>query len=426
VPKDEAVGEDSLRYQGWRVTAACGVGVFFSTLPFYTFAVFLKPLSEEFGWSRQTVSSAYGTMAFAAAVCAPLAGYLLDRRGALRVVVPCATAAALAFASLSALTPRLWHLRAIFALLGLMVVGSAALAYARVIPAWFDRRRGVAFAVLMSAAAVGGIVHPVAAEALIARAGWRAAYLILGGLALVLGLPTILRFVKERPSAGGADTAGEIGVPARQAFRSRAFWVLVGLFFGGTLVSNGAMVHLAALLSDRGVAASEAARAVSIMGAATLAGRLLTGWLIDRFLATRVAFVLIATAAAGTFLLAGARSWAQGVAGAALIGFGAGGESDVAPYLLSRYFGLRSVSTLYAIVWTAIGCSGFVGPMVMARAFDRTGSYEPVLVALAAATLGVATLTLLLPGYAIPARSPAHGQAFPPLREVRAPGEPGP
>ena len=87
----------------------------------------------------------------------------------------------------------------------------------------------------------------------------------------------------------------------------------------------------------------------------------------------------------------------MGVLAAALIGFGIGGETDVAPYLLSRYFGLRSISTLYGFTWTALGLSGAVGPVLMGRAFDATGSYESVLVQLALVTLGAGALMLALP-----------------------------
>jgi MFS family permease len=112
-----------------------------------------------------------------------------------------------------------------------------------------------------------------------------------------------------------------------------------------------------------------------------------------------VAFGLLGTAALGTFLLAGAQSLEMGVIAAALIGFGMGGEADVTPYVLSRYFGLRSFSTLYGLTWTFYAVAGAVGPVLMGRAFDATGSYEALLVQLAVATLAVAALMLLLPAY---------------------------
>jgi hypothetical protein len=71
---------------------------------------------------------------------------------------------------------------------------------------------------------------------------------------------------------------------------------------------------------------------------------------------------------------------------AALIGVGAGGEADITPYLLTRYFGLRAFSTLYGLTWTFYAVAGAIGPVILGRAFDLTGSYGPVLVSLAVAT----------------------------------------
>jgi cyanate permease len=153
------------------------------------------------------------------------------------------------------------------------------------------------------------------------------------------------------------------------------------------------------MLTDRGISAGNAALAVSAMGAAILAGRLSTGWLLDRFFAPRVGACLFALSALGTFLLAGARTLPVGIEGAALIGFGMGGEGDITPYLLSRYFGLKSFSTLYGFTWTAYAIAGAVGPIVMGRAFDATGSYSALLMQLAAVTLVAAALLLLLPRY---------------------------
>jgi MFS family permease len=140
------------------------------------------------------------------------------------------------------------------------------------------------------------------------------------------------------------------------------------------------------------------------MGAASLAGRLVTGWLLDRFFAARVSFALLALAALGTFVLAGAQSLAAGIVAAALIGFGMGGEADVTPYLLSRYFGLRSFSVLYGLTWTFYAVAGALGPVLMGKAFDVTGSYDALLVRLSFITLAVAALMLMLPRYAFQSR----------------------
>jgi hypothetical protein len=107
--------------------------------------------------------------------------------------------------------------------------------------------------------------------------------------------------------------------------------------------------------------------------------------------------VLLETAAAGTCLLARADSFTAGMVAATLIGVATGGETDVIPYLLSRYFGLASLPTLFPIAWMAFGLAGAVGPIAMARAHDATGSYEVVLLSMGIGTLATATLFLTLP-----------------------------
>jgi cyanate permease len=185
----------------------------------------------------------------------------------------------------------------------------------------------------------------------------------------------------------------------RDGLRSRVFWILVVVLFFSSIAQNGALAHLSALLTDRGVSPAGAALALSAMGGASLVGRLVTGWLLDRFFAARVSFGLLSAAALGVFILAGADSLATGVLGAALIGFGMGGEADVTPYLLSRYFGLRSFSMLLGFTWTAYALAGALGPILMGKVFDATGSYQALLVRLAAGTLAVAALMLWLPKY---------------------------
>jgi len=389
--------ETSVSYKGWRVAAASGTGVFFAALPFYSFAVLLKPVSEEYGWPREAVSSAFGSMTLGAALFAPLMGTLFDRFGPRRICGTCLLMSASAFASLSMLTPSLWHLYGVFTVVGLATPGTSAVVYSRAVASWFDRKRGTALAVMMASTAVGAIVYPPLAAALIRLLGWRNACLTLGVVSLVVGVPIVARFVRERAATAAHERQSAGGVTVRDALRSRAFWILITVVFGSTLALNGVIVHLSALLTDRGVSSSRAAMVVSALGGASLTGRLLTGWLLDRFAARPVSFVMLAIAAMGTLLLAVAESFGAGLLAAALIGFGTGGEFDVVPYLLSRYFGLRSLSTLYGLHWTAWGLSGVAGPLLMGRAFDATGSYEAVLVGFAAGTLGVAMLIIALP-----------------------------
>jgi MFS family permease len=396
--------ETSLRYEGWRVAGASGVGVFvsFASLLVYTFGIFLKPLAEEFSWSREAVSAAFGIAAMTVALCSPPLGYLLDRISPRKIIVPCLTVFGCAFASLALLTPHLWHLYAIFLVLGIVGNGTAQMAYSRAVTSWFDRRRGTALAVVLSGGAIGAIVLPPLAESLIQRVGWRGACAALGAMVLVLGIPTVARFVRERPVLHSAGQLAVTGATVRDAMTARAFWILVTVLFCSSIAQNGALTHMSALLTDRGVSAAGGALAISAMGGASLLGRIATGWMLDRFFAARVSFALLSTAALGTFLLSSADSLTLGLLAAVLIGFGMGGEADVTPYLISRYFGLRSFSVLYGLTWTFYAFAGAIGPMLMGKAFDVTGSYASLLAQLALVTLAVAALMLLLPRYAPP------------------------
>jgi MFS family permease len=172
------------------------------------------------------------------------------------------------------------------------------------------------------------------------------------------------------------------------------------VLFCGSIAQNGVLAHIAALLTDRGVSSSGSALTISAMGGASLLGRVITGWLLDRFFAARVSFALLASAALGIFVLSGAGSLTMGMVAAVLIGVGMGGEADVTPYLLTRYYGLKSFSMLYGLTWTFYAVAGAIGPILMGKAFDMTGSYEALLARLALSTLAVATLMLFLPRYA--------------------------
>jgi predicted MFS family arabinose efflux permease len=395
-----AVVEHSLRYPGWRMAAAASACVFvsFASLLVYTFSIFLKPVTGEFGWSRGSASVAFGIAAIMVAICSPPLGFLLDRYPARQIILPCITVFGCAFASLALMTRHLWHLYAVFFVLGIVGNGTAQLAFTRALSTWFRERRGAAFAVLMAGGAIGAIVWPPFAQALIDAAGWRTAAVILGVAVLAIGLPLGAR-VKEREDAVIAREDTASGLSVADGLKSRVFWVIVTVLFCTSITQNGALTHLSAMLTDRGISPGGAAAAASALGAASLFGRFLAGWLLDRFFAPRVAIVLFLAAALGVLILSGARSLFTSVAGAALVGVGMGSEADITPWLLAKYFGLRSFSTLYGLSWTAYAIAGAIGPIIMGKAFDATGSYRSLLMELAAVAAGAAILLLLLPQY---------------------------
>jgi MFS family permease len=394
-------GEFDLSYYGWRVVLAACLGVMagFGSLFVYTFSVFVKPLAAEFGWSREAISSGFAIAAVMLGLCSPLLGRWIDRFGPRRIILICMTVYVCAITSLSLLRFGLWQFYVTCFVLGVVGNGAAHLAYSRSISTWFQRRLGTALAFVMVGAGLGAMILPVVAQSIISHSGWRAAYASLGGLALLLGLPLSWRYIRERTSDGQSAAVAHSGMTWQQGLRSFAFWIITAILFVSSISMNGAITHLSALLTDRGLTAGNAALCASILGGSSLLGRVLVGGLLDRFFGPRVALAINLITALGIFLLARANSFPAGCLAAALIGIGAGGEAAITPYLLTRYFGLRAFSTLYGLTWTFYAAAGAVGPVILGHAFDATGSYASLLVLLAAALAVAAATNLLLPRY---------------------------
>ena len=404
------LSESDLGYYGWRVAlAACfGVMAGFGSLFVYTFAAFVKPLGAEFGWSREVVSRGFGFAAITLGACSPLLGRWIDRYGPRRIILPCMTVFGCGVASLALLRPQVWQFYLTCIVLGAVGNGAAHLAYSRSISTWFQRRLGMALAFVMVGAGLGAMILPVVAQTIITRSGWRAAYLSLGCIALLLGLPLSWRYVRERGPIQNRDAPVEhSGKTWQQGLKSFSFWIIVAVLCVSSISMNGAITQMSALLTDRGITAKQAALCASMLGGSSLFGRIVVGWLLDRFFGARVALLVNLVTAAGVFLLARANNFSAGCVAAALIGVGAGGEAAITPYLLTRYFGLRSFSTLYGLTWSFYAASAAVGPVILGRAFDSTGSYSSLLVALAAALAMAAAMNLLLPRYST--NAPATG-----------------
>lgn len=380
--------------------ACCGVMAGFGSLFVYTFSVFVKSLGASFGWGRESISLGFGLAAMTLGISSPLIGRMLDRFGPRRVILPCMTIFGCGMASLALLQSKLWQFYAICIVLGLFGNGAAHLAYSRAISTWFQRRLGTALAFVMLGAGLGAMILPVIAQGVLGRLGWRSAYACLGGIALLLGLPLSWRYVVDRGAEHqNSEAQPQSGLHWQEGLRSFPFWIIVAVLFLGSISMNGAVTHLSALLTDRGISAGDAALCASVLGGLSVLARMGVGWLLDRIFGAHVAFLVTLTTASGVFLLARATHVSTGAIAAGLIGIGAGGEAAITPYLLTRYFGRSAFATLYGITWTFYAAAGAAGPVILGHAFDASGSYASLLTTLAAALCLAASLNLLLPKY---------------------------
>jgi sugar phosphate permease len=394
--------QTSTIFYGWWVVFAAAVGIALHIGPVVveTFGVFLKPLNQEFGWSRGQISFAFSLFAIAGAISTPVVGRLVDYAGARRVVLPATFLFGLGVAGLVLLSGLLLLLYAIYLYIGIVGSGTTPIPYAKVITRWFDRRRGLALGLTVAASSLSLAAMPSLAQVLIVVVGWRHAYLIIA-LMVVGAIPVVALLLRESPQRmglqpDGATTgqtsdarpyAGDKDVTFSQAWRSNTFWLIAGPFFLMSLSFHGCILHLVPLLTDRGLSPSDAATAASLVGAGGLVARLGSGFLLDLFFALSVAVSLFLSSTVGLILLWSGAQGSVPFAAGFLVGIGQGAELDIIPYLVSRYFGSAAFAHIYGYLFAAFLLGAVVGPPLMGFGFDMIGSYRPIIGVLALSTL---------------------------------------
>jgi predicted MFS family arabinose efflux permease len=371
----------------------------------FTFGVFLKPIMHDMGWDRGTTSFAMSVGGVLDAMLVPAIGLMMDRWSIRRVALPGIVIYAVALA-LVGLAP---HSLLIFALMMTIAGGASAIqtpiGYVKAIAAWFDRRRGLALGITMSGVGLGGFIMPQLAEALIQRSGWRGAYPTLALLTLVVAFPTVAILIREpRPGEGEQPRPAVVtkadlpGLSAREAAATARFWIMLAMFFLVAIAINGPVGHIVPLLTDKGMSPVKAAAMMGLFGLATMCGRLLAGYLVDRFAAAHVATVLWLAPIAGFVLLESAGGVLP-AAGVILLGLGLGTEMDLMAFLVSRYFGQRAFGQLYGFSFMLFGFGSSAGRGVGGYVYDLAHSYTPGLIGAAVALVVAVVLVHRLGPY---------------------------
>ena len=386
------------RDQAWRVVLAAwlGVALGLTALPFYTLGIFAKPLALEFGWSRSVIQSGITFAMLGVVSSAWAAGWLIDRFGVRPVALVSQAGLALGFVGLALQpgTATWWQANwFVFAVLG---VGTTPLTWSRGIASWFDKQRGLAIGIALSGTGMTALVAPPLLSAVVASQGWRAGYLAIALLIVLVGMPSVWLLFREKAGHSGASasTPQGTGLTLGQALRTRHFWILLLGFWAICSTVAGLIPNLVPMLTDSGLSLPQAASYASLLGLNVIAGRLLAGWLLDRFWGPVVALILLMPPALACLLLA-QQQW-PGLA-VMLIGLAGGAEFDLIAYLCLRYFGTRHFGQIYAWQWAGFSLAAGAGPVAFGLIFDRTGSYHSALM-VAAVLLVIGPLALFALG----------------------------
>lgn len=378
-PLDRAAGGPSEIGRHWATVLGAMVGVAFGPtgILFYTLGLFVKPLSDEFGWSRAQISTGGLCLQAGLIIASPLIGSQVDRFGPRRVGLVSLAGLALGLVGLSAINRNPWTLYAAWTVLALLASGGTPIVWTRAINRCFDRQRGLALGLSLSGTGIAAIFAPRIIGAIIAEHGWRSAYLALAAATVVIALPLVALCLRERVAKPGralpaAESAPLAGVTLRDALATGWFWRCAGSIF---LVAGGLaalIVHLPPMLIDGGRSPQQAGQVMGLLGVTIIVGRLLVGVLADRLPAALVGMGFLLLPAIGCVLL----TQGHAVPGVLLIGLAAGAEVDLLSYLVSRRFGLAQYGRIYGWQLTAFLLAAGIAPIAMGAAQDRWGSYQ--------------------------------------------------
>jgi predicted MFS family arabinose efflux permease len=410
----------------WWVVFGCFVALMVNNgvVSNFTFSVFLKPITEDLGWGRATITSAMFLAGVVAAFVTPVVGKLMDVYGVQRVTLPGLILYALLFASFSLLQPSLLMLYAIAGTAAIAGHVQTPMGYSKIISSRFEDHRGIALGIAVSGVGAGTVVIPQIAQFLIAHFGWRLAYVGVGITVLIFALPMVYLFLGE-PGRSTAERAthapldNQQGPTASVIIRDKRFYLLLFMFFFSAIAINGTITHIVATMTDRGYTPAVATSVLSTAGAALIVGRLISGYCLDRFHGPYVATVFYLMAGSGIALIAsGAGGLPMAFAGTVLCGMGLGAEGDLLGYFVSRYFGLKSFGTIYGFMIGIFSLGNGVGPFLMGLSYDKLGSYLTAALGFEVLLLVCCGLVLCLGAYTFPARR--HGGATATLAEAKS------
>lgn len=402
--------------RGWPVLFASMIGVACgaSPIPFNTIGFFMGPLNAEFGWSFRDISLGVTIYGVIAALLAPVYGAMADRFGVRPVALLSLLAFSLAFAAFALTPPSIAGFYLIWLLVGLVGIGSTPVTWSRAVNMWFFKNRGLALGIMLLGTSLAAMILPTLTVWGIETYGWRGAHVVVAMLPLLVALPIgFLLFreprPEERPAAVEASVAD--GMTLGQALRTRRFWTIWLSIACVALAYGGAHIHMPEIVKLHGFGASEAAGIMGMVGVAILAGRLITGWLLDRFWAPAVCFPILLLPALSCWLLMGTDTdYPKMMAAAFLLGFAAGAESDLIAYLASRYFGMAHYGKVYGMLYMPFGMASAISPAIYGAVRDNTGSYDPMLVVSAGLFVIGGALLLTLGRYPDQRTAPAAAQ----------------
>lgn len=393
----------------WTLVLAASVGFSFFSILIASSGLFFEPLGAEFGWNRTLLSSGPSIASILTAVLGPFLGALIDRYGARRVVLPGLALTMLSIASFAFTTgsQTLWIV--MWVAFGIVAVSIKSTAWTAAVLGVFQQSRGLALGLTLSGTAVAQIVVPPLANWLITDFGWRAAFVWLaigwGGLTFILCVLFLFDAHNRRPVNASRNEAIDstlTGLTSGEALRDSALWRIAASNFVVMLLTMGLTIHLFPILTEAGITRERAALLTSLAGVAGITGKLITGWLLDRFKPNWVGGITLGAAALAFLLLNyGIRSPALIVVAMLVNGYAAGTKTQITGLLTAQYGGMKNFGKIYGVMAALMALAAGLGPTLAGVIYDNAGGYGPFLMVGAVGCVFGGIMMISLPSYPV-------------------------
>lgn len=372
----------------WPLVIAAGFGFSFHSVMSVFTGLVIAPLGDEFGWSRTELTGGLSLASILITLLSPLAGVAIDRWGTRRLALPGLLLKSLVIAGFGLISGSLTQWLFMWILFAITSLAVKSTVWTAAVSGVFDKSRGLAIGTVMAGTALAQVIVPPLGNWLIGEFGWRAAFIAMGlgwgGVALLLCLFFLydahdeLRQARAAsPSAGGRDTLRLPGLTVPEALRSAALWRIGISTLVMMTVTIALVVHQIPILEEAGVSRSQAAWLASLGGIAGIAGKLVTGMLLDRFPPNYVGGLTLASAAiAFALLMEPLRTPLLIVVAMVINGYASGTKLQVCGYLTSRYAGMKNFGVIFSVMGGLIALGSGLGPVLGGLFYDLHGDYS--------------------------------------------------
>lgn len=360
----------------------------------YGFGVFFKPLLNEFHWDRGVTSIAFSVYMVCYGTSGIFMGMLTDRYGPRLTMALGGLLIGTGLLLLSRVH-ALWQLYLYYGLFVGVAMGAFFGPLSTTVSRWFDKRRGLALGILMAGTGSGGFIVPPLTERLISSHGWRTTYLVTGILCwgIILGSSLLMKQHPKAAAVGRHGSRPKGPWSLKEALSTRTFWTMFAMYLTWGIAYGVILVHLVAYATDSGLSAAAAAGLVSILGLASVFGRLLVGSYSDRIGTKKAYIICFAFLSVSLVWLMNARATWMFYVFAPLFGFFYGGHTPLWPSTIAKYYGLESMGAIFGVLLTAATGAAAIGSPLGGFIFDKTNSYR---IAFLVAAIGLALALILV------------------------------